>query len=97
MSACETCMTEFSCDRLAMALKLVEAMPDLDQWPRLSGKAAHIRRILAEAGWDYPLSAKPCELAPITTKIQKLTQDLITEIDLVRWKKTVQEQELSRP
>jgi hypothetical protein len=87
MNTCAACRSEFSCGKLATALAIVRAMPDLEQWPRLARAAAHIERVLAQAGWRYPSSVKLCELAPRTAKIQALTRELIDELDRVRFMK----------
>ncbi len=77
MSHCDTCMGEFPCSRLAMALKVVGAMPDLAQHPRLEREYRRILAALKGEGWDYPEGSRLCDVAKDPQRISRHTKELI--------------------
>lgn len=77
MSHCDTCMGEFPCGRLATALKVVGAMPDLAQHPRLDREYRRILAALESDGWAYPDGPRLCAIAKDPKRIARHTKDLI--------------------
>lgn len=80
MSYCETCNTEFACGRLAAALKVTEATPDLDTKPELKRAAEQLRGLLRDANWRYPDGEARCALEGRTEEIRRLTEVLIAAL-----------------
>lgn len=89
MSACHTCTSEFSCGSLAVALKVVAALPDLDNRPQLRRVFHGIKSELDAKGWNYPDSAVLCGLAGQDPRIHALAAELIAELrrDRTLWER----------
>lgn len=84
MSSCEVCKSEFSCGRLAMALKVAEAALAQDGGRQLRRSYDSLKRYLEGIGWNYPGStgsSGPCMLAGRDHEIQELTSSLIAALD----------------
>lgn len=87
MGACDTCSSDFSCGRLAAALKVIGAMPDLAKHPRLERAFKGIKSALGAQAWDYADSCALCSLAGKDAAIHEHTAALIDELrrDRVIW------------
>ncbi len=84
MTACSTCNASFSCERLATALKIIAAMPDLSEHPPLQQLYDNVRARLERAGWRQPDRASVCALATQDEEIRHLTDELIAAVSQER-------------
>lgn len=80
MSTCDLCQSEFSCGRLATALKVAAATIAQKNDPKLRRAYDRIRLHLDGLGWAYPDSKVPCPFADKNSKIQALTDELIAAL-----------------
>lgn len=88
MGACdETSTADFVCGRLAAALKVAEATPDLEQRPELKSVFARVKRQLNRAGWNYPASPRFGDMESHVEDLHQLTEDLITALNQDRIRK----------
>lgn len=74
---CENCETSSHCSQLRLALAILGESLTESPNVAIAQRYHDIRRILAEAGWNYPQSGRHCQLSDQSELVRSLTDELI--------------------